>query len=102
MSDGEKNAWGVIGTVNSEDGFYYTDYNNETRSNWAEDIPMVQEGDLWVTEKAWAMEAGCEFKVRQGKSWDNAFPAENFKVEEAGTYFVTLNEVDGTVALVAQ
>ena len=103
MTDDEMNAWGVIGTCNSTDGFYYTDYNNETRSNWSEDIPMVNvEGDIWKTAQAWDMEAGCEFKVRQGKSWDVAYPADNFKVEEAGTWFVQLDAATGEVTLVAE
>jgi len=89
MSDEEKNSWSVIGSINGD--------------GWSVDLPMSKGDDgLWKTDEAYAMEAGVEFKVRQGKSWDNAFPAENFKVEEAGTYYVTLNEADGTVALVAQ
>ena len=103
MTDDEKTSWSVIGTCNLEDGFFYTDYNNETRSNWTDDIPMVKgEDGIWKTEKAWPMEAGTEFKVRQGKSWDNAFPADNFKVEEAGTYYVTFDETAETVALAAE
>ena len=103
MTEAEKNAWSVIGTCNSTDGFFYTDYNNETRSNWAEDIPMEQVDDgPFMTTQAYEMEAGCEFKVRQGASWDVAFPADNFKVEEAGTYFVQLDfdGENGVVTLV--
>ena len=55
----------------------------------------------WKTEQAWDMEAGCEFKVRQGLSWDNNFPADNFKVEEAGTYYVVFNETTCEVSLEA-
>ena len=90
MSDDVKNAWTVIGMYNSKDGFFFTDYNNETRSNWGEDCPMTKDGDLWKTD-AYELPAGCEFKVRQGKSWDNAFPADNFKVEEAGKYVIVFN-----------
>ena len=99
MSDDEKTSWGVIGTCNSVDGFFYTDYNNESRSNWAEDIPMTADGSVWTTEP-WLMEAGCEFKVRQGKSWDNAFPADNFKVETAGTYYVQFDADTCEVSLI--
>lgn len=103
MTDEEKNAWGVIGTCNLEDGFFYTDYNGESRSNWADDIPMEKINvNTWKTTKAYEMEAGVEFKVRQGKSWDNAFPADNFKVEEAGTYYVQFVETTGEVSLVAE
>ena len=103
MSSAEKEAWTVIGTCNLTDGFFYTDYQNETRSNWADDIPMVKGDDgLWKTEQAWAMEAGTEFKVRQGKSWDVNFGApdgSNFKVEEAGTYYVVFDEAATTISL---
>ncbi len=89
MSDAEKYAWAVIGTVNG--------------TNWDTDLPMTKGDDgLWKSDEAYAMDAGTEFKVRQGKSWDNNFPADNFKVEEAGTYFVTFDEATGTVALVAE
>ncbi len=102
MSDDAKNAWGVIGTCNSTDGFFYiADYDSETRSNWAEDIPMeeISEG-VWRTKQAWDMEAGCEFKVRQGANWDVAFPAENFKVETAGKYYVEFNTATEELTLV--
>ncbi|MDO5436404.1 MAG: extracellular solute-binding protein [Clostridia bacterium] len=102
MTSDEKNAWTVIGTCNLTDGFFYTDYNNETRSNWADDIPMAEENGIWKTTQAYEMEAGTEFKVRQGRSWDNAFPADNFKVEEAGTYYITLDPATGVVELVAE
>lgn len=89
MSDEEKNSWSVIGNINGD--------------GWSVDLPMTKGDDgLWKTDEAYAMDETTEFKVRQGKSWDNAYPADNFKVEAAGTYYVTLNEADGTVALVAQ
>ena len=103
MSDDVKFAWTVIGTCNLTDGFFYTDYNNETRSNWSEDIPMTKvSASEWKTEQAWDMEAGVQFKVRQGLSWDNTFPADNFVVEEAGTYYVVFNETTGEVSLAAE
>ena len=101
MTSEEKNSWTVIGTCNLTDGFFYTDYNGETRSNWADDIPMTEENGIWKTTQSYAMEAGVEFKVRQGRSWDNAFPADNFKVEEAGVYFITLDPATGDVQLVS-
>ena len=100
MSSEEKNAWGVIGMCNLTDGFFFTDYNNETRSNWGEDIPMTQiETGVWESD-AYEMPEGCEFKVRQGKSWDKAFPGDNFRVETAGTYKVHFEEATETVTLV--
>ncbi|MBQ6061808.1 MAG: extracellular solute-binding protein [Clostridia bacterium] len=102
LADDVKYGWTVIGTCNLEEGFFYTDYS-DGRSTWTDDIPMVKgEDGLWKTDKAYEMEAGVEFKVRQGLSWDNAFPADNFKVEEAGTYFVQFDEESGEVSLVAE
>ncbi len=90
MSDDEKNAWGVIGMYNTTDGFFFiTDYSNETRSNWSDEAEMKEESaGVWVTKQAWDLPEGCEFKVRQGHSWDNAFPGDNFKVETAGRYYI--------------
>jgi len=100
LSDDVKNGWTIIGTYNEADGFFYTDYS-DGKETWTADLPMVKGDDgLWKTEEAWPMEAGVEFKVRQGLSWDNAFPADNFKVEEAGTYFVQFDEAAGEVSLV--
>ena len=100
LSDDVKNGWTIIGTYNEADGFFYTDYS-DGKETWTADLAMVKGDDgLWKTEEAWPMEAGVEFKVRQGLSWDNAFPADNFKVEEAGTYYVQFDEATGEVSLI--
>ena len=88
MTADEKNAWGVIGSINGD--------------TWTIDLPMTNADGVWTTDEAYAMDAGVEFKVRQGKAWDNAFPAENFKVETAGTYKVQFVESTGEVTLIAQ
>ena len=89
MSDAEMNAWTVIGSINGD--------------GWSVDLPMTKGDDgVWKTDEAYAMDAGVEFKVRQGKSWDNNFPADNFVVETAGTYYVTFDEATETVAIVAE
>ncbi|MBR0219215.1 MAG: extracellular solute-binding protein [Clostridia bacterium] len=89
MSDAEKFAWGLIGAVNG--------------TMWDTDFPMTKiSASEWKTDEAYAMDAGTEFKVRQGKSWDKNFPADNFKVEEAGTYYVLFNESTGEVSLVTE
>jgi arabinogalactan oligomer/maltooligosaccharide transport system substrate-binding protein len=88
LSDEVVNGWTVIGTV---DG-----------SNWDKDFPMVKGDDgIWKSD-AYAMAAGTEFKVRQGLSWDNNFPAENFKIEADGTYVVVFDEAAGAVSVEAQ
>ncbi|MBR3098091.1 MAG: hypothetical protein IKH18_00770 [Clostridia bacterium] len=63
---------------------------------------MKGDDGLWKTEKAYEMAAGVEFKVRQGLSWDNAFPADNYKVETAGTYTVQFDEATGEITLIAE
>ena len=88
MSDEVKNGWTAIGAI--------------IGTNWDADIAMTKGDDgVWKTE-ALELHAGDEFKVRQGLSWDNNFPAENFKVEADGTYIITFDEAATTVDLVAQ
>ena len=89
MSDDVKFGWTVIGAV--------------AGSMWDKDFPMTKiSASEWKSDEAFEMEAGTEFKVRQGLSWDNNFPADNFKVEEAGTYYVVFNETTGEVSLSAE
>ena len=90
MSDEEKNAWSVIGSINGD--------------GWSVDLPMTKGDDgIWKTDEAYTMDAGVEFKVRQGKSWDVSFGngGDNFKVEEAGTYYVLFDEAAELVSLQA-
>jgi len=90
VSDEVLKAWTVIGTIGE--------------SGWNNDLPMTEQADgTWKSNEAYTMEAGTEFKVRQGKNWDVSFGnnGENFKVETAGTYFVVFNPADGIITLVA-
>ena len=59
-------------------------------ANWDKDYPMSEGGASWVSEPI-AFKAGDEFKVRKGLSWDEAYPADNFVVEEDGTFTVVLD-----------
>ncbi len=91
MSAEEREAFTVIGSINGD--------------SWSVDLPMTKQDDgTWLTDEAYAMDAGVEFKVRQGKAWDVAYGVDgnNFVVETAGTYKVklTLNGEVGTVELV--
>ena len=90
MSDEEKNAFTVIGSINGD--------------GWSVDIPMtkVSEG-VWETETL-TLTAGEEFKCRQGQSWDVAYPSSNFVVETSGSYVIRLTVTgdSGTVELVAK
>ncbi len=87
MTDEVRNAFTVIGAVNG--------------SSWDVDFPMTADGDIWTSDEAFEMNAGTELKCRQGKSWDVAYPAENYVVEADGTYYVQLNAATGEVSLVA-
>lgn len=85
------NAFTVIGDINGD--------------TWTVDLPMTKQDDgSWITNEAYTMDAGVQFKVRQGKSWDVAYGTngENYVVEAAGTYKIqlTLNGEEGTITLI--
>lgn len=86
-------AFTVIGSINGD--------------TWTVDLPMTEESTgVWVTNEAYTMAAGTEFKCRQGKSWDVAYGdnGNNFKVAADGTYKIKLTIVgeQGTVELLPQ
>ena len=87
MSAEEANGYTVIGSVNGD--------------TWSVDLPMTETDGVWKTDEAYELNAGDEFKVRQGKSWDVAFPAENFVVETAGTYYIVFDAAAEAVSLEA-
>ncbi len=82
MSDDAKLAWSVIGDI--------------CGSNWDTDFPMTKVNDTTYESEALNLEAGKQFKVRQGASWDVNYGADgvaggdNIVVETAGTYKVQL------------
>ena len=86
MTDEVRNAFTVIGAIGG--------------SSWDVDFPMTADGDVWTSDDAFDLKAGDELKCRQGKSWDVAYPAENYVVEADGTYHVQLNAATGEVSLV--
>ena len=88
MPDEVKNAFTVIGSINGD--------------TWSVDIPMTEVSTgVWQTA-ALTLEAGNEFKVRKGLSWDEAYPASNYVVEAAGSFIIQLEVATGTVTLIAQ
>ena len=89
MSADEMNAFTVIGKIASQE------------TDWNADLGMAETDGVWKTLIAYELTAGDEFKVRKGKSWDEAYPAENFVVEEAGTFYIVLDPATGTVSLSA-
>ena len=88
VSDEQKEAWTVIGTIGDTD--------------WDTDVPMILGDDgVWTTGDM-QLFAGDEFKVRQGMSWLVSFPLEkNFIVEADGVYRIIFNETSKAVGLVA-
>lgn len=93
MSAEELRAFTVIGSINGD--------------GWTIDLPMSESSEgVWVTDDAYDLKAGDEFKVRQGKSWDVAFGTDgnNFVVEADGSYKIqlTFDGENGTVELLAQ
>ena len=94
MSDDVLTAWTVIGNINDD--------------NWTTDLPMTEQEDgTWKSNEAYEMTEKTEFKVRQGKSWDNNYGADgvkdgaNVKPEKAGKYFVVFDPNTGIISLVA-
>ena len=91
MSEEEKRAWTVIGAIKG--------------TTWDTDFAMeeVSEG-VWISVDKFDLDAGAEFKCRQGKSWDVSIgdgAGNNFKVETAGSYYIKLTFVGevGTITL---
>ena len=82
MTDDQKNAWGVIGSI--------------CGTNWDTDFSMTEEPAGTFTSDVLELKAGEEFKVRQGASWDvnygegGAANGANIKVEADGKYKVVL------------
>ena len=91
MTDEQKKAWSVIGNI--------------CNTNWDTDLALnpVSEG-VWESDVL-ALEAGKEFKVRQGASWDVNFGVGgapnggNIVVETTGNYKVRFT-YDGTTATI--
>ncbi len=102
MSDEVLKAWTVIGTIGE--------------SGWNVDLLMTEQADgTWKSNEAYAIGDTDEFKVRQGKSWDNnygmnddgtpAFNGANASLAKlgmaAGTYYVVFNPTTGAITLIA-
>lgn len=94
MDEATKNAFTVIGAV--------------AGSMWDKDFEMTEANGVWTSVEAFELDAGAEFKVRQGLSWDVAYGSEagvtdnapNFIVETAGTYYIVLDTNTGVISLV--
>ena len=93
MTDEQKQAWGVIGGI--------------CGTSWDTDFPMTKVNDTTWESDVLTLNAGEEFKVRQGAAWDVNFGVEfngaNIVVETTGKYIVRLvweGEQNGTVTLV--
>ena len=96
MDDSVLNAWTVIGAIGG--------------TNWDTDLAMTEQEDgTWKSDEAYEIAEGVEFKVRQGKSWDNNYGQEfngaNVTLEwlgvEAGTYYIVFDAATGVISVVA-
>ena len=102
MSDEVLKAWTVIGAIGG--------------TNWDTDLAMTkQEDGTWKSDEAYEIAEGVEFKVRQGKSWDNNFGMNddgtaanngpNVTLAKlgvaAGKYFIVFDEASGLISVVA-
>ena len=102
MSDEVRNAWTLIGAIGG--------------TNWDTDLAMTQQADgTWKSNEAYEIADGVEFKVRQGKSWDNNFGMNddgtaasngpNVTLTKlgvaAGTYYVVFDPATGLISVVA-
>ena len=82
MTDEQKSAWSVIGSI--------------CGTNWDTDFSMTKVNDTTWESEVLTLNAGEEFKVRQGASWDLNFGSDgtiggpNCVVETAGQYKVQL------------
>ena len=96
MDDSVLKAWTVIGAI--------------AGTNWDTDLTMTEQEDgTWKSDEAYEIAEGVEFKVRQGKSWDNNYGQEfngaNVTLEwlgvEAGTYYIVFDAATGVISVVA-
>ena len=96
MDDSVLKAWTVIGAIGG--------------TNWDTDLPMTEQEDgTWKSDEAYEIADGVEFKVRQGKSWDNNYGVEfngaNMTLAdlgvEAGTYYIVFDPATGAISVVA-
>ncbi|MBR4767524.1 MAG: extracellular solute-binding protein [Lachnospiraceae bacterium] len=70
--------------------------------DWETDHTMTEAGGVWTSDEAFDFEADNEFKVRKGRAWEESYGAadgSNYKVAEAGKYYVVFNSADGTIEL---
>ena len=75
-------------------------------TGWGTDFEMTQDPEgTWTSKEAFELNAGDEFKVRQGASWDVNYGAngvaggDNIKVEADGNYKVQLVIAGETVTV---
>ena len=95
MSDDVLNAWTVIGSIGG--------------TNWDTDLEMTETDGIWKSNEAYEITEGVEFKVRQGKSWDNNYGVEfngaNVSLAtlgvEAGTYYIVFDSNTGVISVEA-
>ena len=92
MSDEEKQAWSIIGTING--------------SNWDTDYALNKVSDGVYETEVYAFKQGDMFKVRQGASWDVNFGVDgvmngsDIAVNADGNYKVRFEYSGGATAVI--
>ncbi len=73
----ESADWTFVGTIGGIDA-------------WEADIPMYTDGTVCILSGI-TFAAGDKFKIRKDKKWDEAYPASDYYVNDAGKYDVVFN-----------
>ncbi len=72
-------------------------------TNWTIDHSMTSANGVWTSDYPIYCEAGAEFKIRFGKTWDNGEFGTgngNYVVETAGLYWIKADAENKTIELV--
>lgn len=72
-------------------------------SSWTIDHAMTKANGLWISDYPIYCAEGDEFKIRFGATWDNGEfgdGAGNYKVAQAGLYWIKANEEEKIIELV--
>lgn len=94
---------GVVSIEKVNPNYGWTVIGAFGENNWNADVYMEPDAEgIWKTTEAIEFAANNEFKVRYGLSWDVSYGdgTANYKVAEAGSYYVQFNPETQAVTLV--
>ena len=102
MTAEELSSWAVIGAIGG--------------TSWDADLAMTQQADgTWKSNEAYEITETTEFKVRQGKSWDNNYGMKDDGTPDfnganvtfaklgitAGSYYIVFDPATGAISVIA-